>query len=386
MSPPKPSPQRREGSDRPAGIPRATLTPATAPAPGAVGILQLHGPDAFSLIEQLTTRPAPPPGRVAVRRLADIDDGVVVIGDAPGGPWAQLMPHGGPRVMRKLIDALIDLGAAWDQTPDARTLYPEADSPIEADALAAIARAPSPAAIDLLAAQPRLWRAWFKAEKRKSGKAENPDCLDFPLFRFSAFPFLLSPPTVAVIGRANVGKSTLTNALLGKAVSIVADLPGTTRDWVGSLVELQGTRGLARQGVAVQWLDTPGLRDSDDPVEQRAIEVARRVIEQAQVLIALRDPQADWPDAAALPREPDLWVMNKCDDAEGRAGIRTSCAGPLPVSAKADRGLDALADAVLDHLGLLALSVETPWPFTEPLNAIARGAAGEAAIQKYLYG
>ncbi len=362
-------------------MPGPALTPATAATPGAVGILQLHGPGTASLIAQLTGRDAPPPGRVVLRRFAGIDEGVVVIERASGGPWAQLMPHGGPRVMRKLIDALIDLGAAWDETPEARTLYPEADSPIEAEVLAAIAQAPSPAAIDLLAAQPRLWRAWFKAENRKSGKTENQGTPDFPLFRFSAFSFLLSPPTVAVIGRPNVGKSTLTNALHGRAVSIVADLPGTTRDWVGSLVELVGSTGLAQQGVAVKWLDTPGLRDSDDPVEQRAIQLARRVIQSADVLIALRDPALNWPEPEGLPREPDLWVMNKCDTQaapETPAASPTSRHCPLRISAQHDRGLPALADAVLARLGLTDLTPDTRWPFTEPLRRAER--RGPAAL------
>jgi tRNA modification GTPase len=413
-------------------MPRAVLTPATAPTPGAVGILQLHGPDTATLIAQLTARPAPPPGRVVLRRFADIDEGVVVLGEARGGPWAQLMPHGGPRVVRKLIDALVERGAAWGETPDARALYPEAESPIEADALAAIARAPSPAAIDLLAAQPRRWRAWRAGEwegGRTTKAAVSEDVL-----RACSLDRLLIPPTVAVVGRPNVGKSTLTNALHGKAVSIVADLPGTTRDWVGSLVELQGTRGLAQLGVAVQWLDTPGLRDSDDPIEQRAIEMARRVIEQAHVLIALRDPQLDWPTAASLPREPDLWVINKCDAEDRAAGTiskrpekhwssprtRSSTATdrvaprvgggdgkdasrsrqdsaalpatrdrPLRISAKSDRGLDTLSDAVLNHLGLAHITPDQPWPFTEPLRAMARDTAdptNDAAIQSYLFG
>lgn len=358
--------------------PPTRLFVATAPTPGAVGILQLHGPGTGATIEQLTMRPAPPPRRVALRDFGGIDQGLVVLGEAVGACWAQLMPHGGPRVIRALADRLLACGAMLADEPEARAVYPEAASPIEADVLLAIARSPSPAAIDLLAAQPRLWGGWFRAKDRKNGRAKDSECLDFPLFRSSALALLLAPPTVAVVGRPNVGKSTLTNTLHGRAVSIVADLPGTTRDWVGSLVELQSSRGPARRGVAVKWLDTPGLRDSGDAVEQRAIEVARRVIRGAEVLIALRDPRTDWPEPAALPREPDLWVMNKCDEAEAQAGGGAAEAGsgrdhPMRVSALHDHGVTALADAVLGRLGLADLAADRLWPFSPTLRRVAAG-------------
>ncbi|NJL31882.1 MAG: GTP-binding protein [Phycisphaerales bacterium] len=60
---------------------------------------------------------------------------------------------------------------------------------------------------------------------------------------------------VVVAGQPNVGKSTLMNKMLGRSASLVADLPGTTRDWVAGWVELEG--------VALHWMDTPGLRHTD---------------------------------------------------------------------------------------------------------------------------
>ena len=336
------------------------VTLATANTPGAVAIIQLHGDRVAEVLQQLTGRDNWPIRRASLCGFADIDEGLAILIDDGN---AQLMPHGGPRVVQRLIEHLTQqFGCTYDATPDPRALYPEADSPIEADMLNAIACAASPAAIDLLSAQPKHWRALLQ----QGGLP--PDKRNTIAARSRTLNQLITPPTVVVVGPANVGKSTLTNALMGKAVSIVADLPGTTRDWVGALVELSAT-GSMREAVAVNWLDTPGLRDSDDAIEQRAIALAKQQIQQADVLIAMRDPDQPWPEAASLPREPDLWVINKVDDAPppgDDAGLSPD--QPLSISADHERNLDQLQSRVLERLGLLDLQSE-PWAFTKKLLA-----------------
>jgi tRNA modification GTPase len=329
--------------------PTTHVTLATAHRPGAVAILQLHGPGAADLLGRLTGRRGWDVGRLRLCDFAGIDSGLAVV---LGGGCCQVMPHGGPRVVRKLLDWLMAHGAVYDARPDPRVLYPEASSPIEAEVLAAIARAASPAAIDLLAAQPEVWRAYVR-EGRREGLLES-DPRDH----------LLVPPRVVVVGRANVGKSTLLNALTGREVAIAHDLPGTTRDYVGSLVDLDG--------ITVQWFDTPGLRAGSDPIEQRSIALARRVIAEASVLIAMRDMAGDWVDARSLPREPDLWVVNKVD-APADVPVSNSPATPLPISAVHGHKLDALRRAIVRALGLDDLSPVPPWAFAPTLKRLAAG-------------
>lgn len=352
---------------------RVTLT--TANTPGAVAILQLHGHDVADVLQQLTGRSSFAPRRAYLANFADIDEGLVIrINDTA----AQLMPHGGPRVVQRLLDHLTQpLGCTYDPAPDTQTLYPEATSPIEADMLDAIAKATSPAAIDLLTQQPTQWAILLQQDGEPSTTQRQHIAK-----RTRTLNQLLTPPTVVVAGPANVGKSTLTNALMGKAMSIVADLPGTTRDWVGGLVELSATND-AQQAIAVHWLDTPGLRDSDDAIEQRAIQLAKQQIEQADVLIAMRDPDHPWPDTQTLPRQPDLYVINKVDDAQtpDKSAGRSSD-HPLSISATHSLNLDALQARIIQQLGLHELPNE-PWAFTKKLLAWCE-AGEQSLVSNYL--
>lgn len=362
------------------------VTLATARTPGAVAILQLHGGDVMDVLRRLTGREHWPQRRAVLCDFAGIDAGLAVV---LSGHQAQLMPHGGPRVVQKLIEHLTaELGCAYDPEPDTQAMYPEARSPIEADMLDAIARAASPAAIDLLAAQPQRWAGLLQQPRGGLDEASRSETLS----RSQTLDRLINPPTVVVVGPANVGKSTLTNALMGRSVSIVADLPGTTRDWIGGLVELGSGYGVQGSGsanqdpgpgtpyptpaVAVHWLDTPGLRDAGDAIEQRSIALARQQVGRADVLIAMRDLDHPWPAVEALPREPDLWVVNKADHAAppGEADGLSQDA-PLHLSAEHGNNLDALQHAVARALALDDLSADEPWAFSPALRAWCAGQA-----------
>jgi small GTP-binding protein len=295
-------------------------------------------------------------------------------------------------VVQKLIDHLAAQGAHYDSAPEPTVSYPEASTALEAEAMQTIAQAASPAAIDLLAKQNTLWQDFNNVPAPQSDEAHR------LLQRSRVLDRLVTPPTVVVVGPPNVGKSTLTNQLLGQSVSLVADLPGTTRDWVSGLAELNVQRPAAdgpwtgkpsqsdqpidywpsdmRHSLAVRWLDTPGLHATHDAIEQHAIDLARQVLREADVLIAMRDPHTDWPGHDQTFREPDLFAINKCDDEAPPAtspGLGRTRENPLSLSAEQSKGLDALQHAVAQTLGLTDLHPEQRWAFSPTLRRWLKG-------------
>lgn len=331
---------------------RVQLVLATATRPGAIAIVQLIG-ESQSILRELTGVNDWPVGRMRLVDFGGIDEGLAV---RLTERVTQLMPHGGPRVVQRLTTRLRELGAevvpdATANDVDPRELFPEAQDFVGAVMLQTLARAQSPLAIDLLLDQPRRWRAaaptpsTFSADDRARSARLNR---------------LIDPPIVVLAGQPNVGKSTLSNALLGRAMSIAFDRPGTTRDYTSARIELAG--------IVVDWHDTPGIRKTSDVIEQRAIELASRLIDRADLLIAMTDHEHDWPE---LPREPDLRITNKIDvdQPSNRASV-------LGISAKTGAGLADLVTAArkalvpdedLVHPG--------PWLFDEQLisNLAAQG-------------
>lgn len=312
-----------------------TLIHATPPRPGAISILQLVG-EVVPILTRLTGKADWPVGRLRLARFDDIDDGLAVrLTDSV----AHLMPHGGVRIVQRLTWHLVGqgvrIGTAQQTSP--RDLFPEAADEIEALVMAAVARACSPPAIDLLLDQPARWRTRPKltpADEERSDRLNR----------------LIDPPVVVLAGPANAGKSTLSNALLGRSMSIPHQDPGTTRDYTAARIDLAG--------LVVDWHDTPGLREAADPIERKAVDLAGRLMLRADLLVAIADAGTPWPD---LPRTPDLRVGSKADLAR-----RTDA--DLDVSALAGTGLADLVRAVRDLLVAPAdLAHPGPWRFDRRL-------------------
>ncbi len=172
----------------------------------------------------------------------------------------------------------------------------------------------------------------------------------------------VSKPIVAIVGRQNVGKSTLLNRVVRKPLAIVADLPGTTRDRIFASV--------AWQGVEFTLVDTGGLEMAPrSTVAQGVREQVEAAIAEADVIIFLVDVKsglipADLEVAEMLRRasKPILLVANKADNAKLETGAvefyGLGLGEPLAVSAYHGRGTAELLDRIISRLPV-APPVET---------------------------
>ena len=159
---------------------------------------------------------------------------------------------------------------------------------------------------------------------------------------------------IAFIGRPNVGKSTLLNALLGEDRAIVTPIPGTTRDIVeGETVW---------DGVSVRLFDTAGIRPSDGPVEWEGVSRALRAARDADFVLSILDSSMEWHDGdrevlALLLERPGLVVFNKTD-LPRKISLPVSISSQhstLDISALTGEGLYALQRRILEGVPLPSL-------------------------------
>ncbi len=131
--------------------------------------------------------------------------------------------------------------------------------------------------------------------------------------------------SVAIIGAPNVGKSTLLNALLGEQRAIVSDIQGTTRDTIEDTIVIEG--------ILFRLIDTAGIRETSDTIEQMGVERSRQAIERAQIVVYVSEPN---PVPSLQGRELEgikgtvIEVLNKCD----QSPITNHQSPIIPISAK----------------------------------------------------
>lgn len=165
----------------------------------------------------------------------------------------------------------------------------------------------------------------------------------------------MAKPVVAIVGRPNVGKSTLFNKICGKRLSIVDDTPGVTRDRIYGTAEWQNTSFLL--------IDTGGIEPSgDDIILSKMREQANLAIDMAQVIIFVVDLRTgvtatDYEVAAMLQKsgKPVILCVNKCDSVgempmEVYEFYNLGIGDPIPVSSVHGHGTGDLLDAVFEYL------------------------------------
>ena len=162
----------------------------------------------------------------------------------------------------------------------------------------------------------------------------------------------MANPVVAIVGRPNVGKSTLFNRIAGERISIVEDTPGVTRDRIYAHAEWLGKN--------FNLIDTGGIEISDQPLLTQIRQQAEVAIDEADVIVLVVDIQngvtdADEQVAKILYRsdKPIVLAVNKVDNPERRSDIydfySLGLGEPYPVSGVHGVGVGDLLDAVINH-------------------------------------
>jgi tRNA modification GTPase len=363
---------------------------ATPPGPGGIGVVRVSGPAAQRLADESFLRRRPGAweshrlyhGRILDAAGAALDDGLAVLMRAPrsytGEDVLELHCHGSPVLLRQVMHALVQRGARSARAGEftKRAFLNGKLDLAQAEAVAELVRARTSDGAnvaadqlfgrlsgELAALREQLIRIKGRLEASIDfsdsdvvidtaglvNEVENVAASVTALHRTYARGRLLRDGLrVAIIGRPNVGKSSLLNALLGAERAIVTAAPGTTRDVVEDCVDFDG--------VPVVLLDTAGLRDAADEAERIGIDRAQRVAAGADVVLVVLDtahPLAS--QRALLEREAPIAVLNKIDlpcvwsDAE-MADV-TRAHETVRISATVPLGLETLRRAVTERAG-----------------------------------
>ena len=151
---------------------------------------------------------------------------------------------------------------------------------------------------------------------------------------------------VVIVGPPNAGKSSLLNAVAKREAAIVSDIAGTTRDAVDIHLDLGG--------YPVMFTDTAGLREAEEEIEKKGIEIAYNKIKTADLIICLFDASKDsvqiFDNIKKTFKDKVLYAANKCDKLTFEQCSNLQKSGCLAISAKEKQGVDMLLAAISERI------------------------------------
>ena len=355
---------------------------ATPPGTGGVSIIRISGGEALAIAARVSGI-TPAPRRATLAHIRDargdtLDQALLLYYPAPhsytGEDTLEIQGHGGIAVTQAVFAAVLDAGARLAE-PGEYTRRAYLNNKIDlaqAEAIADLINARSQAAvkaanrslqgdfsrqIETLAADLLALRIYIEAAldfpeeeidflregdiaARLQGWGERLRTL---LAQSTQGRLMNDGINLVIAGKPNAGKSSLLNALVGEERAIVTAQAGTTRDIVRETILIHG--------MPVNILDTAGLREAEDLVEQEGIRRTRHALSQADLILLLRDGSAldDAADDELPANIPQLLAYNKADQTP--PAVQAQHADGLWISAKTGAGIDALRDAIACAVG-----------------------------------
>lgn len=370
---------------------------ATPPGRGGVGIIRVSGPLCTAIAEAVAGH-CPAPRRAHYGPFqgssAIIDEGIALYFAGPhsftGEDVLELQGHGGPVIMDLLLERCVQLGARLARPGEfsERAFLNDKLDLAQAEAIADLIDASSRAAaenalrslqgefshrVEALVRQLIELRIYVEAaidfpEEEIDFLADGKVAAmltavkhELATVRAAAGQGALMREGMSVViaGRPNAGKSSLLNALTEQDTAIVTDIEGTTRDVLREHIHLDG--------MPLHIIDTAGLRDTPDAVEQIGVQRAWAEIEKADRVLLLvdaaitdvTDPMAIWPEFVARLPDPTrlTLVRNKIDTIQETPGTDLSTTTPIVrLSAKTGTGVDKLKEHLKTVMGYSATS------------------------------
>jgi tRNA modification GTPase len=388
---------------------------ATAPGRGGVGVVRVSGTEVAPLATAVLGR-VPEARHATFARFVDggggvIDEGIALYFAAPhsftGEHVLELQGHGGPAVLDLILQRCIELGARLAgpgeftrraylngkldlaQAEAVADLIDAASGEAARSAVRSLSGAFSARIAELVEALTRLRMLVeatldFPEEEidllQQADVFGRLDRIDASLAAVRAQAkqgaLLREGVTVVLIGQPNVGKSSLLNQLAGFEAAIVTEIAGTTRDTVREAIQIRG--------VPLHIVDTAGLRDTDDPLEQLGIARTWAAVGKADVALLLVDAAHGLGEreAAILARLPEvrrLTIHNKIDvTAEAPRAVGDE----VWLSAKTGAGVELLRGKLLEAAGWQSAGEGAFMARARHLDALARGAAHLAAARQ----
>ena len=348
---------------------------ATAPGQGGIGVIRISGQNVLSIAQALLSKiPKPRYAQYANFKNGDdeiIDQGLVLYFSNPnsftGEDVLELQGHGGPVVLNQLLKRVIELGARQARAGEfsERAYLNNKIDLTQAEAIADLIAAESEqsakaamhslqgefsSTVNQLVEQITLLRMHVEsaldfpeeeidflgdkiiAEKLSSVQQQlqqvKKTCKQGALLREGM--------RVVITGKPNAGKSSLLNQLAGLDSAIVSDVPGTTRDVLREHIQIDG--------IPLHIIDTAGLREAKDAIEQEGVRRAQKEIEQADIVLHLVDASKTKIQKIEKEITNQIVVFNKVDltDLEVRSEKNT-----IWLSAKTGEGIDELKKLLL---------------------------------------
>lgn len=389
---------------------------STPPGEGAIGVIRISGEDAIKVANRIfipkNNRPLTELAgyRAAYGEIRDgddfLDNAVALVFRAPksytGEDVVEISVHGGALMLRSILRLVLKNGAfpasAGEFTKRAflngKLDLTEAESIMglisaENESALKISRASlsgrvsekirkietdlvaSAASIAAFSDYPDEDIEGLDFENFSKMLSESSNSLKEMLDSYDAGKVLRDGIVTVIVGKPNVGKSTLMNLLSGEQRSIVTDVAGTTRDIVEETVTLGD--------ITLRLADTAGIHQTDDKVESIGVELAQKRIDTAQLVLAVFDGTSPLDDddktiLKAIKNKNSIVIINKtdidnCIDAENFDGFNT-----VEISAKSGNGYNELCSLVNKISGVCNLTADSTVLLSERQRSCAQRA------------